>query len=428
MVRRVYGWRPWRPAVACALIGGLLGGCGSVTAGTTAGPAPRVDAMQAACTPQIVQLPLTANATGGWVISQEGPRFYGVLQHADGTETPGIWTQLPTGGAVSVQDLGPQVGLQYGAAVGASASGVVLTSYSAPSATPAASYLVNGNATTELLGPDGETNVWTSAISSDGTVVGSVFRAGEGWTGAIWSPGAARGRALESPALDQYVVPTFMDDRDDVVGYDATGVTADSAAADVWPRGGNLLPGPVMGPITEPEAVNGSGRLVGGYRTSSGQWDAFSADPDQQPVEVASPPGDDWAVLYGINDQGQSVGVAGKTGGAAQAIYWSGQGVVAALPSLPNASSSAAYGLSDDGTAWGESESGGGYQPVLWTCTAGAVASNGAAERGIPSPENPPSAPVAPLRPPTTPPFKRFAPPGGVTSQGPGGLRSRRER
>jgi probable HAF family extracellular repeat protein len=301
------------------------------------------------------------------VIAGRGSRYFGALDHADGTQTPGVWTANVLGGW-TVQDLGHRTGFDYGEALGARSDGAVLASYSNSAATSAASYLVNGSTVTPLTGPDGEVDVWTGAIASDGTVVGSVSRDGAVWSGALWTLDASTGRYLRSLTQSKNVVPIFIDDEDDVIGYEAPAVTATVATAVIWPHGGNGLPGPPLGPITEPEAVNAAGRLVGWFRTSSGQARAFVADPEHAPIDLGTLPGDDFAVLYGLNDDGQAVGVSGNSGSDARAVYWNGQGALAALPGLPGATSSVAYGLDGTGRAWGESAADGITQPTLWTC------------------------------------------------------------
>ncbi|MGW6978238.1 hypothetical protein ACWGE1_02120 [Streptomyces sp. NPDC054932] len=288
---------------------------------------------------RVFAVPLPAGTTGGRV---EAVNRSGLMV---GTLTTPIWTEtlafsyrpgarrvtlLPFGHTASdVNDRGHIVGTRYD---------------DDPGVTTGLEW-AGGRIHRKLFVPPGYRLDWVTGINNAGQVIGSGFGPSAGDDGHRTSPGL------------------------------------------LWAAGVDAGP-TVLQPVGDlshqyrPQDIDGSGRVVGTYATSSPTWQdqpAVWVAPYESVAHAPRLPAAERGTFEGISPSTNvSVGIASQFLHAwppppdhpqERAQYWTGEGPVRALPALAPNAFTTAYTVTDDDRVGGAAEDAAGdTHPVIWTC------------------------------------------------------------
>lgn len=199
-------------------------------------------------------------------------------------------------------------------------------------------------------------------INSQGQVVGaSGFPHGAATHAFLWT---RKGGIHDLGVLagGDYSIASSINDAGQVVG---TSNAQDSIHAFVWTSQNGLsqLPGLAGADSSSAYAINAVGAIAGASGSQAVVWNGNT------PTDLGTL-GGSWSEAHGINNSGQTVGVADTKTGPHAFLWTSGSGMQD-LGTLPGDSSSRANRISDQGAVVGASEGAQGIRAFFWTSKTG---------------------------------------------------------
>lgn len=365
----------------------------AITLSTPAGgsPSSSVQAIRAnaGCAVGVANPGLPDGAIGGALFAASSRSMVGgSATHADASQTPAVWT-ADQSGLYTVRDLGERDGMSRGYVQSITSGGTLLVVYTEPASGQSRTYNVSGTIWTPIVSADGNPDVFGIQESDSGIVLG-YFDSYRGLRVGVWRPGSSVVTPLRPLNGYQNVAGEFVNTRGDVVGASQNAAHSETT---VWPGGGFPIAGPRLavptGTFDLAAVLNDAGRIAGSARAAGTRFHSFVSDPDGRVLDLGSPSGYDYSVLWALSPAGRAGGdVVNTHTGDARATYWSGHGALEVLPGLGGSratQSSAVFGLDDSGTAWGVSRVGGSTvtQPTIWTCLPVGPAPGGLPATGL---------------------------------------------
>jgi probable HAF family extracellular repeat protein len=180
----------------------------------------------------------------------------------------------------------------------------------------------------------------------------------------LWRAGGVIDLGTLNPASPSALASSATDVNDAgvVVGASETGSTAPNTPVRLafrWTQGGGMVPLPVPAGtrISEADAINASGQIVGHFQPASGPIRAAMWNGETF-IDLGVLPGAVDSRAWGINSAAVVVGTSPNEFPAVRAFRWTQSGGMTQLPAIPGSPPggfpSAAYGVNDAGDVVGD--------------------------------------------------------------------------